>query len=593
MCNMLLFIFISFVSYLPLLTMETPAEEKTWTWEIFHLVDQWTDPLSYFTDPRAPKVCDDVMRFGLPTHDPKYREYTGDAQCLDDVKSALKRQRALITSLEAECLKDSGSKVELLRDAYDRQKEYFSQNVIALIESYLKRSTQVARNTALILDKQAGKTLDAPPIPTHLSGMQPIDETRAVTYKTIENLVMATPGIWGNTINYLRKTWTDPLKYLTDEKAQSISLAMRHLHPCHKFHTDQWQFNNQLEFHKRLIHQALERETKLTLALQYALEKKKDWMVVNINPENPDNQSVMINIASSYSPIVRAIIKGFLTSAANKKEREVREKEKKEQEQKELIEKSQQITPLIHSLRRKLSDTNNKEKLQSLTEAQRNIPIIAGNKLISNRGAGLAEVREAHQMLIEFETVVTQLLAATSLPSAPNQTIATPTVPAAGVSQTPPAQSTAIATLVPLVTPETKPAAKYPSKSDLSSIQTLVDTSHMAKPPTTAPLISTPPTQSFATSETSPPSLADELAHVSSQSSPQASPPRSPGGSLLGTPAASSTTEEDFNPRGKGQENTIVQPPSNPAQAKLAAAMTPPAVTPKQSQPKQTNKKRN
>lgn len=587
MCNMLLFIFISFVSYLPLFTMETPAEEKTWTWEIFHLVDQWTDPLSYFTDPRAPKVCDDVMRFGLPTHDPKYREYTGDAECLDVIKSALKRQRALITSLEAECLKDGDSKVELLRDAYDRQKEYFSQNVISLIESYLKRSTQLARNTALILDKQAGKTLDTPPIPTHLSGMQQIDETRAVTYKTIENLVMATPGIWGNTINYLRKTWTDPLKYLTDEKAQSISLAMRHLHPCHKFHTDQWQFNNQLEFHKRLIHQALERETKLTVALQYALEKKKDWMVVNINPENPDNQSVMANISSSYSPIVRAIIKGFLTSAANKKEREVKEKEKKEQEQKELIEKSQQITPLINSLRRKLSDTNNKEKLQSLTEAQRNIPIIAGNKLTSNRGAGLAEVREVYQMLTEFETVITQLLAATPLSTAPNQFIAL--APAALVSQTPPAQSTTLSTLVSVATPESKSAPKSPPKPDLSSIQTLVDTAHVAKSSATASLVSISPSPTGDNGL----SLADELAQVSAQSSPHASPPRSPGGSLLGTPAAS-TIEEDFNPRAKGQEeNAIVHPPSNPAQAKLAAAMTPPVMTAKQSQPKQSNKKRN
>lgn len=565
MRNLLLLAFCTSLFFTSSYTMDTPAEEKTWTWELFHIIDKWTDPLSYFTDPRAPKLCEDVTRFGLNSCDGDFREFTGDAQCLDDVKSALSRQRALLSCLESECLKDSGSKVELLRDAFDRQKGYYSQNVLALIESYLERATQSARNTAHILDKQTGKTIETPAIPAHLALVEPIEETRAVTYKTIEDLVMQSPGVLANSVNYIRKNWADPLKYLSDEKAQSISLAMRHLHPRHKFHTEQWQFNNKLEFHRRLIHQALERETKLTQALQYAIEQNKSNVIVNINPENPDLKAVMANIASCYSPIVRAIIKGYLTHEANKKEREVAEKKQKEQDQRELSEKSQQINPLINSLRRKLSSPENKQKLQSLTEAQRNIPTIAGNKISGYRGAGLAQVREAHQMLIEFSELVDKLLVAPA--------------PTAAIPASPPIPPTPASSPVQMVVDTARGAqAAAPAPASETSIQSPAVTSvpaavslkeystHGATPTQqdsspSASLVNAPPTPLRA-------------------SSPQASPPRSPGGSLVAPPSTQEkSSDEEFNPRA-------------PVETAAATPKTPVAPAAKQAQPKTGKKNR-
>lgn len=561
--------------FAPSYTMDTPAAEKTWTWELFHVIDQWTDPLSYFTDPRAPKVCDDVMRFGLPSDDPKYREYTGDEQCLDDVKSALKRQRALISSLEAECLKENGSKVELLRDAYDRQKGYYSQNVLALIESYLERSTHTARNTAHILDKQVGKPLGEAPIPTHLSSMEPINETRAVTYKTIEELVTGTPGMWGNTVNYLRKNYIDPLKYLNDEKAQSISLAMRYLHPRHVNHSEQWQFNNKLDFHRKLIHQALERETKLTQALQHALEKKKPWMIVSINPENPDLKSVMANIASSYSPIVCAIIKGFLISEANKKERELREKENKEREQKELTEKNRAISTLMHSLGRKFSDAKNKGKLE-IERAQ----FAELRSSIVSHPLNPQEVFEKHAKLTELLNSVDQLLAT----STPNSSSPSLNNSATSLPPYPPAPAT--------------PKAPTPvAASGLASIQSVVDTAHLAAATVSAatpaalqqtalttaalpapqpPAPSHIPKQASANNLTnfnqSPSaSTSDASAPLPKVESPQASPPRSPGGSLVSTPPSTQekSSDEEFNPRAQ-------------VDAQKALVASPAAATPKQ-----------
>lgn len=579
MRNQLVFAFFSCLLHLPSYPMDTPAAEKTWTWEIFHIIDQWTDPLSYFTDPRAPKVCDEVMRFGLPSTDSKYREYTGDEQCLDDVKSALKRQRALITSLETECLKENGSKVELLRDAYDRQKGYYSQNVLALIESYLERSTHTARNTAHILDKQAGKTLEAAPIPTHLSTMEPINETRAVTYKTIEELVTGTPGMWGNTVNYVRKNYIDPLKYLNDEKAQSISLAMRYLHPRHMYHTEQWQFNNKLEFHRKLIHQALERETKLTQALQHALEKKKPWMIVSINPENPDLKSVMANIASSYSPVVCAIIKGFLISEANKKEREVKEKENKEREQKELTEKNQEINRLMNSLGRKLSNAAHKERLQALTDEQKMAYTHVRTHLFGNRGVTPQEVFEAHATLTAFSNVVDQLLASSA-----------PTSPSTPLNNS----ATSLPSFVP-ATPAPKATAPV-AASTLASIQSVVDTAHLAATPaqiqqTTLPTPSLPAppppapepsavpkmakqesatnlTASNSNSQSPSASTSDATATSPKAESPQASPPITPGGSLVVTPAnplAKSSDEEFPDPRAPAK------PASKPSAAEILA----------------------
>lgn len=576
MRNMIAFAFFYFILHFPLHAMETPAEEKTWTWEIFHIIDQWTDPLSYFTDPRAPKICDDVMRFGLPSTDANYREYTGDAQCLDDVKSALKRQRALINSLETECLKDSGSKVELLRDAYDRQKEYYSQNILALIESYLERSTNTARNTAHILDKQAGKILEQAPVPTHLSAIEQIDEARAVTYKTIEELVTGNPGIWGNTVNYVRKNYVDPLKYLNDEKAQSISLAMRYLHPRHKFHTEQWQFNNKLDFHKKLIHQALEREIKLTQALQHALQNKKSWMIVSINPENPDLKSVMVNIASSYSPIVCAIIKGYLTSEAHKKEREVKEKEKKDREQKELTEKNTGISTMLNALGRKFSDAGNKDKLIShrakFNEARCNI---------MGRSLNSQEILAAHTTLTEISKAVEVALQATptQTPLNPLQsTSVIPNPPSSPVALEPKPVSTAASLLVKLV-------------ENSSTVAPTALSEPVILPPITLPVVSQaaalaptePPTKSVSHSPSA--SVSEAVNPASNMSSPQASPPHTPDGSLvIPNQDLKKSDTDDFNPR------EVLPPPTNAPQAKNSAVLAPVPTQTKQPIAKQGKK---
>lgn len=614
-----------------IVSMDPPAEEKTWTWEIFHIIDQWTDPLSYFTDTRASKVCDDVMRFGLdpskPENKDKYREYTGDAQCLDDIKSALKRQRALLTALEAECLKNSDSKVELLRDAYERQPGYFSQNSLALIESYLKRAGKTALDTAHILSKQVGRTLDPVQVPQHLASIGVIDETRAITYQTIVNLVMGTPWLSiENGVNWLRKTWRDPLKYLNDEKAQNISLAMRHFHPRHRFHTEQWLFNNQLELHKRLIHQALERETRLTTAIQYAIEKEKSWMVVSLNPENPDNRFVMENIGSCYSPIARAAIKGFLRFKEKKQDGAITEQKQKEQYQKELAEKNQEVSTLLNSLGRKLSNAANAEKLKQLPEDQKSVYEIVKNS-IAGRVITAQEVLDVHEKLTTLSRTVDQLLTATAQ-NAPSSSLthSATTLPnfspekelllerkgdilqmlrfidqqlalfpeklkltseeqalcdQANVSiKNKTISLDAIIKIfenldvlinrIKTITPDTE------SEKRFASLQSLVDTAHMATSaaiPITLAVAATPLTSEAPQPLSVAPAASLEAgANTSLGSNPQASP-RTPDGS---PPTDSSelkkSDSEDFNPR--GSEN-LVLPPTNPAQAKLAAALTP------------------
>lgn len=581
MRNTLVFTLIFFILNSSLLAMDTPTEEKTWTWEIFHVIDQWTDPLSYFTDPRAPKICDDVIRFGLPPTDFNWREYIGDAQCLDDVKSALKRQRALINSLETECLKDNGSKVELLRDAYDRQKGYYSQNTLALIESYLERSTNTARNTAHILDKQAGKILEQPPIPTHLSLIEQMDETRAVTYKTIEELVIENPGRWRNTVNYVRKNYIDPLKYLNDEKAQSISLAMRYLHPRHKFHTEQWQFNNKLDFHKRLIHQALEREIKLTQALQYALQNNKAWMIVSINPENPDLKSVMVNIASSYSPIVCAIIKGYLTNEANKKEREVKEKEKKEREQKELTEKNTGINILLNSLGRKFSDEGNKDKLMPhRTKFDEMRCSIMGRSLnpqeVLAAHATLTEIFKSVEVALQASPTQNPLNAFQSAPIVTNPP-ASPPIP----ESKPIDKLVATAPGIPLqMVIDTKTITPTPAPSELS-----ITLQKNALPITAVVMLSETPTKSASPS---PSTSVSEISHVSSNPvSPQATPPHTPDGSLvIPHQDLKESDSDDFNPR-------EAQPSTNNAPIKTSATLTPVPTQPKQPTSKQGKRNKN
>lgn len=571
------FVFVlSFICTQSIFSMDIPQEEKTWTWEMFHIIDQWSDPLSYFTDTKAPKVCEDVMRFGLDAQDAKHRAFTGDVLCLEDVKSAFRRQRALLTSLEAECQKDVGSKVELLRDAYERQKEYFSLNVLSLIESYLEKATKNARHTAHVLDRQTKKILEPVPLAEHLTSVDIIDENRAVTYQTIETLVMGTPWLsWENTVNFVRKTVSDPLKYLIDEKAQNISLAMRHFHPRHKFHNEQWMFNNKLEFHKRLIHQALEREKRLLNAIEYAVVNNKPWMLVSLNPTNPDNKMVMDNIRSSYSPLACATIRGFLNAHADKKQREALDREQKERDQKELHDKNVASIELIGSLRRILRDFKDKAQLNELNAWEKDTPGRLEVQLY-NKGIKLEDIRRIHNELTNFSMRVNALLAT---PVVPLQSSAPASVPQSPQSVPAPAQvpvqmlvdtshlaqaassaaSTAIQQTILPASPAPLSLAPGAADNNLRNFvpqnqkqMAAVGPNDSANMHAVSPKSSTSsPSTSIAPASVTPPTASP------THGSPQASPPRTPNGSLV-----VSQTEDEFNPRAPQPQPTITPTPA-------------------------------
>ena len=224
--------------------------------------------------------------------------------------------------------------------------------------------------------------------------------------------------------------------------------------------------------------------------------------------------------------------------------------------------------------------------MRSLSESQKNIPIAAGNKL-PGRGAGLPEVRESHKMLTEFSALVEQLLAA------PNP-----------IGPSPVLNNSAAALPSPAFLP---PPPKVPSsppspQHSLAAIQSVVDTAPAASAASAAPvaaaiaqtLLAPPPLacetipgiaseahaasqmlkQESATSVTTS-SSASSTASITNQKaeSPQASPPRTPGGSLLASPS-----DEEFDPRA----------PLKPALAKPAASQ-PEAPAPKNGKGK--NKK--
>ncbi len=316
-------------------SMLAPAEEKSWGWEVFHMLDQIIDPLSYFTDEKAPKVCEEVMRFN-PRHESP-RRFTGDAQCLEDIKSAFRRARALLTSLETESMKTHDSKTELLRNAEERQRGYYSGSIKAVVLGFIEKATRKAQEDANTLRKQSKRNLEkSSNASPELYREEFPNEDRFPTYDTVVNVVLNShPSIPTKMMNIIRKTWYDPLKYFTDEKSQIVCQAILHFNPMHPYHTAQWEFNNTLEFHKTLVHQVFERQYRLLNTIEYAVCNKRLDILVSLNPENPDNQIVMQNISAIYPAIARAVIAGCIAEAERIKEAEARIRHLKEQEQRE------------------------------------------------------------------------------------------------------------------------------------------------------------------------------------------------------------------------------------------------------------------
>ncbi|CAN5123397.1 hypothetical protein BH09DEP1_BH09DEP1_4640 [soil metagenome] len=425
--------------------------------------------------------------------------------------------------------------------------------------------------------------------PMLLEGEKFPDEKDFPSYEQVKAMVLEShTDIASKVWHWMVKNYIEQIPYLLDKKSQITAMAILHLHPAHPHHTENWKLNLNDKFHQFLIYQGIDREYKLSYTIEEAIEAGDLSTLTKLDPNNPQNAHVMSLLASFYPPVLQAVITGAIHKAKCDKEKDEAQRAANLRDQQEFIEKSNQVTPLILALRKKIADSNNKEKLKSLTEAQKNIPIIAGNLLTAHHGAGLVEMRKAYQMLTEFSTLVEKLLASPT----PVQTQNPPALELTNSATNNPSQAIKLPALAPLV--GITPIAP----SALSTASALPQQNQLQEPTAppapknvvvNAPAIPLTPLAIAASNETltaspqsvSPSSSISQAANpeppksTSKETSPQASPPHTPEGSLVvAAQDLKKSDSEDFNPR------IALPPPTNAAQTKLAAAMTPPSTIP-------------
>ncbi len=387
--------------------------QRGWIERGIHWVDKEFRPLNFFTDNKAPEVRMIMEKYD-PAH-PQYQQFSGDKKCHEDVVSALTRQKKALEVARKSIVARKSHKIERLKTAQNTESSYFSPNLLAIIDGYYETHIEAGQARLAKLSQGVRKVS---PSPTALANGDtkffPIenitfpDENNFPSQETVKKEV-ANHGILANTWDYLTSTHEKRINSVLNETSQITAMATLHFHPCHPHHTSEWRLNPDLAFHVDVINGAANLEIELINLVQDAILANDTNTLFKLNPNNQDNKKMRESIASYYSPILKAIIAGYLDKVRINNEEQEKRRIIKEKEQKEFIEKRNEAHALINFLRKKLDDGKNKEKLQSLTEEQRSILTIEESKLLS-LSVSLAEVREANKVLNELSLLITQLL---------------------------------------------------------------------------------------------------------------------------------------------------------------------------------------
>lgn len=553
---------LSIISFSFSLSME-PQKERGLLASMVHRVNQELYPLAFYTDDKAFLAAEAVMKFD-PKH-PKHELYKGDAKNIADIVSALTRHRKGLKSLwEAAKAQDSNS-METLKKALENVKSYCSLNHESTVLGFWETRTIATKN---YLDKlnlhvapgavDVQAVLTTEPKATEDITFPP--EKDFPSYEQVKSMVLESyTGTFEKFWHWVVKNYIEQIPYLLDKKSQITGQAILHLHPSHPHHTENWKLNLNDKFHLWLIYQGVDREYKLSKIVEDAAIANDLATLTKLDPNDPQNPQVMSVLASFYPPLLKALITGIIHKTKTDKERDEAARKAKEQEQKDLIEKNRAISTLINSLGRKFSDASTKDKLES----QRGKFLQVKNNIFG-RSLDPQQVLETHAKLTELSNSVDLLLASsTPVPPSPSLNNSATSLPSFGTAT---------------------PAQKAPAPvaaSTLASIQTVVDTAHLASATapaavqqTALPAPSFPPAPLFfapeppavpkmakqesasnvtaANSQSPAASTSDASATSPKAESPQASPPRTPGGSLLVTPAnplAKSSDEEFPDPR--------------------------------------------
>lgn len=333
-----------------IVSMEAP--KRSLLQQLFHKFDKEIDPVQYITDDQSLIVSEQILV--LNPNFPEHKNLTLDEPTFLKIHMVFEREQKLLRIVENEILNQSHVRIEQVKK--DVRAGYFSKILSSVIAGY--QADRLKKSEAIVetLRKQTDKETSAKPSANDESKNKPNLPLGLMSPSSLETLIMQPEASYSELfLGYLRKTITDPIGYLTSSKARTVADETIRFNPESIYYTA---FNPTFPLHKKIVHNAFERQSRLLIAVENALQL--------------DDYQTILKIDSSvkkdyFSDHLKAIIAGYLKATTLKQENNTEsKKQEKFLESKKLWQEARETI-----LKLPATQTSAENKSKSLTITSR------------------------------------------------------------------------------------------------------------------------------------------------------------------------------------------------------------------------------
>ena len=304
--------------------------------KLIHYLDKSVDPMTYITQGESIKHCQEILKLNPShTHHEKFeigKKWTDPKE--GNIGKATRRQKQLLIEAEGSIVgyddrwfyfygtyrSPNPAIAESIIRAHEQISGYFSPHLIAVLRGYATYKMKKDQSTAHILDSFLRSAQNLPPSqnePT-TSETQKREYTETTTYETFKDKVLKDNFNWLEGLNnYWRKNMSDTLGHLTHDKTKMFSAQLLRYDPAHIGHTsDLWHLNPDNDVHKKHMHKTFERERLLCDLVCESIIHDDYETLLTVSPVNPNNPNAVTIPAGYFSPVLMAIILGYLEAKA-------------------------------------------------------------------------------------------------------------------------------------------------------------------------------------------------------------------------------------------------------------------------------------
>ena len=283
---------------------------------LFHVVDKnYIDPVNYITEAKTSELCQKITSLNHP--DPSNKKFELDQEWQEIIHQILERQQKILHVVEeSSCQQDSHMPIEqILRSAHPG---LYSPNTLAIIHGYLHTKIKISEEIAIKLKMAQESEITSNPFAYESKSVSQSGAAKDLSSShlhahdlspsALEQLILQSNPSWTMKFaNLIRKAITNPIGYLTDSKAATISEAVLFFHPSHPEFKE---FNRSIPLHKALVHQAFEREIRLYTHFETSLKCNNHDAIVTLHQK----------VSPGYfSNILKTLMGAYLKYIADKK----------------------------------------------------------------------------------------------------------------------------------------------------------------------------------------------------------------------------------------------------------------------------------